>query len=655
MSLIRSILGRRQFLIAAGVTSTSALAYKNLTGVVDPIFHTYAAMASDGSRTSVKGGTKIYSHLLSPIKIRNVIVKNRMYYTLSNPHYLQGPEIFPSDVYRSYFAYIAKNAAIVSVRTVQDPRPRKDRMADSAHSIAFDLEDAGVQNYVDQMIEGVHSMGSLVVGSSLGGGKDVVTQAKQLEDKGYDVIGMGGVRDLQDKNAVRAAIEQMEAVKKATNLIILMQVSASDPLITPETDQGMMGGTLEEAVATVKAFDGAADIVRVGISGFSAQHPSSWNSEKGKPLTLRFAQAIKESGVKMLVMPNGGYMDPDLNEEFIATGKCDMVAMARAFIADPDYTEKLYEGRGEDVVPCIMCNKCHGISMTGQWYSVCSVNPKLGIDSALKVLKAPSSIKKIAVIGGGPGGMKAAITAAERGHKVTLYEKSDSLGGLLKHADFSPYKWALKDFKDYLIHQLDKAGVEVRLGATATPDMVKAKGYDAVMIAIGAEPVIPKIPGADSSNIWNIINVYGKEKSLGKNVALIGGGEYGTETGMYLAKTGHKVTILTSEKELYRIDRIHYPEIVQQTYEHLKDFDFITEATAKNISGGKVSYVDAKGNEEFIEADSVVIYGGLKPRQDEALKFFGLTKAFFTIGDCSGKGGNVQRVIRSAFFAASQI
>jgi NADPH-dependent 2,4-dienoyl-CoA reductase/sulfur reductase-like enzyme len=308
------------------------------------------------------------------------------------------------------------------------------------------------------------------------------------------------------------------------------------------------------------------------------------------------------------------------------------------------------------VVPCLMCDKCHGLSMEGPWYTVCSVNPKLGLESAIKVIEAPTASKKVAIIGGGPAGMKAAITAAERGHKVTLYEKNASLGGLLHHADFSPFKWTLKDYKDYLIRQIKKAGVEVILSTEATPDMIKAKGYDAVLAAIGAEPNIPRIFGVDGKNVYNVVNVYGKEKELGKNVVVVGGGEFGVETGMYLAKFGHKVTMLTSEKELLRVDRVHYPEIVIDIYEQMDNFDFITEAIATSISEGKVTYKDARGSEKSIQADSVVIYAGLKPRQDEALKFSGSAKnAFFSIGDCTSKGGNVQKSIRSAFFMASQI
>ena len=127
------------------------------------------------------------------------------------------------------------------------------------------------------------------------------------------------------------------------------------------------------------------------------------------------------------------------------------------------------------------------------------------------------------------------------------------------------------------------------------------------------------------------------------------------QTGIYLARAGHNVTVLTSEKELYRNERVHYPEGVMWAYDHLKNYDYLTEVMAKSISAGKVTYMDAKGNEKSIQADSVVIYAGLRPRTDEALKFSGTARQFMLAGDCTERGGNVQKAIRSAFFAASQI
>jgi len=683
MNLVKSLMGRRQFLAAAGVGSASALALGKLAGVADPVFQTSAAMAAAKTGTAdMKGTGNRYSHLLSPLKIRNTIMKNRIIQTVGIPHFLQGPETWPSDVYREYYARFARNGAgIVAVpgvvtagssgtgRTVS----RKNTYQDSAHMEMFDSSNPACENYFDQIIEAVHACGSLVAAGGMGGGgmgpsggsqnqssrqmiEAAVARAKALEDKGVDVMSMGG--NFRDKDSVKQAIDQIQAVKNATNMIITMSLNVRHVFDRPETfDYNVLTEpTLEDAVTIAKTYEGVIDILQFRCGAAIGSHPSTWQQDEGNPNSLIIARAIRESGARIYLSPNGGFQDLDENEQFIAGGQCDFITMIRPFHADFEYFQKAYAGRGEDVVPCIQCNKCHGLSMDGPWTSVCTVNPKLGLEPAVRIITPPVSSMKVAVIGGGPGGMMAAITAAERGHKVTLYEKNSVLGGLLLHADYSPYKWALRRYKNYLARQVKKAGVEVHLGAEATPEMIKAKGFDAVMAALGAAPSVSKIPGADGKNVYDIVNVYSKEKELGRDVVVIGGGEYGVETGMFLARLGHKTTMLTSGKELLPIKRVHYEEIMVDVYDHLEGFSYILEALATRIADGKVAYTDAKGNEKSIQADSVVLYAGLKARQDEALKFSGSARnAFFAIGDCTGKCGDVQKVLRNAYFTASQI
>jgi pyruvate/2-oxoglutarate dehydrogenase complex dihydrolipoamide dehydrogenase (E3) component len=236
-----------------------------------------------------------------------------------------------------------------------------------------------------------------------------------------------------------------------------------------------------------------------------------------------------------------------------------------------------------------------------------------------------------------------------------LYEKSGSLGGLLRHSDYSPLKWAYKDFKDYLVRQTYKAGIEVLLNTEATPEMLRAKSYDTVLAALGAEPVVSRLPGADGKNVWNIINAYSDEKAMGKNVVLIGGGDFGTETGMFLAQAGHKVTALTSEGEMMKRGGPHNKEPQMELFQNMDNFSYKVKVTATGISQGKVTYRDETGAEKSIRADSVVIYPGLRPKLDEALKFSDSADQVLMLGDCTGKAGTVQKTIRSAFFVASQV
>jgi thioredoxin reductase len=480
--------------------------------------------------------------------------------------------------------------------------------------------------------------------------------AKKLEDQGVDVVAMGP-RALS-REALEGAVRQMEAVKRATDLIIAMYLTIQHPLIRPETSDSFTRGcpTLEQAIEAARACEGLIDIFQLRPATAIGMHPTGWNQETITPQALYMSKAIKDSGVKVLLAPNAGFQNLGLNEEYIATGQCDMITMARTWHADPEYGLKAYEGRGEDVVPCILCNRCHGPGFAGPWYAACSVNPKIGIESTVKAIYAPTAPKKVAVIGGGPGGMKAAVTAAERGHSVTLYEKNGYLGGLLHHSDYSSYKWPLKNYKDYLVRMVEKAGVQVLLNTEATPDGIRSKGYDAVIAALGAAPYMTRIPGSDADNVYDVMAVYEKEKDLGRDVVVIGAGEYGVETAMFLAKAGHKTTILSSSKSLMKVERVHYPEYIVDAYDYLDNFHYLLEVMPKRISKGKVVYTDAGGKERTIKADAVVIYSGLKARQEEALAFFdSAVNAFYTIGDCTGRGGDVQKVIRNAYFVAAQI
>lgn len=187
--------------------------------------------------------------------------------------------------------------------------------------------------------------------------------------------------------------------------------------------------------------------------------------------------------------------------------------------------------------------------------------------------------------------------------------------------------------------------------------MIKAEGFDTVLVAIGAEPIIPRIPGVNGKNVYNIVEVYSNKKSLGKNVVIIGSGVFGTETGICLALEGHKVTVLTSEKKIIpdEFHGVHNKEIQMNIALNHENFSFVLEAITSGISEGKVIYKDVTGSEKSIRADSAVIYTGFRPRMEEAMRFSGSAGQVLLLGDCTGKAGNLLKTVRSAFFAASKV
>ena len=336
-----------------------------------------------------------------------------------------------------------------------------------------------------------------------------------------------------------------------------------------------------------------------------------------------------------------------------------MIGMTTPFFADRELVRKVKEGRADDIIPCIACWNCHGISMTkGPWHSsLCSVNPTWGTPPyKLQGITAPRTKKTVAVIGGGPAGMKAALTAAERGHKVTIYEKDATLGGLLKIADKSQTRWPFRKYKEWLIAQVKKNGIEVKTNTAATPELIKAGKFDAVLVATGAEPVVSKMK-VDGAKSFNILEAYDKKDELGKNVVVIGAGKYGFELALGLAMEGHKVTNITSGDRLFEVDFQGPHNMANQEgiYRNHPNFSYALKAEVTSITGGKVTYKDSTGAEKSVQADSVVIWSGLKPRMDEAEKFLTCADEVYLAGDCTGKNGHLQKAIRSAFFAASQV
>lgn len=708
MKLIQSILGRRQFLVGALGASAAGLVSKKVSGAFSQasasgVLPTVAQAAGPADE---KGGySDRYSHLLSPLKIGNVVLKNRMMHTRSLPHFLQGPEFFPSEQVISHYASVARTAAVVTCKAPRIPPRVRENLpttGDTCHMTIWHIQDPSVQNYFSQLADAIHFYdakasigvhilspdGYTISNASIPGnlyredtpGKEIpvelmqeiidstVMQAKLYQGLGFDMINIympyrNGLlanalspefNKRTDKyggsieNRARFPLELFQAIKKACgpDFLIEAQMSGEEP---------PGGFTLDDVTEYAKIWEGSLDILQLRAMNASMAHPMGWNSDKKNPITLKYAETVKKSGAKVVTVPVGGYQYLDLCDDFIASGRTDMLGMARSFICDPDYGQKIHEGRGDDVVPCIRCNKCHGDSTTGPWFSFCSVNPKLGIAHRVnRMIDPPRASKKVAVIGGGPAGMKAAIVAAQRGHSVTLYEKSLYLGGMLHHSDFAPMRWPLKEFKDYLIRQVNKSGIEVNLGTEATPEIIKKKGFEAVIVAAGAEPIIPRIPGADGDNVWDVSNVFDNEKKLGKNVVLIGGGEFGAGTGAYLAQMGHKVTVLSSGKDLVPSAGPHQIEIMLEAITHLENFSFETNALPTEISKGKVLYTDASGAKKSVKADDVVIYAGRKSRKDEAMKFYGSAPRYFVVGDCRDIG-DVHTCNRTAFAAASQI
>ncbi len=658
-----------------------------------------------------------YKHLLSPIRIGNNVLKGRLVYPNASPHFFQGPETYPAEGYRAYHANLAKNGAAIVTTAEWDNYPQqRDFPADMdmAHMQAFDLSDPAVHNYISQLCEEVHFYGSKIIlsvvwrypeGYTLQGGPGfgpgaprdskalpkemmpevidgIVEKIKFYKLLGYDGISVRVDGDLcpKDKerddeyggsavNRGRFSKEVFAAVKKALgkNFIIEAVLAWEQPDGYGPVTKAMGGYFEEDSLEFLADAQDVIDIVQIRENSAATSHPTGYNMKQGVHPTVDFAKKVKKAGINVITEPIGGFQEPDEMERYIAEGKCDMFGAARAFIADPEYGKKIKEDRACDITPCLKCNKCHGELLPEHtpWISVCSVNPLQSLGHKIDRLKEGVSSgkkKKIAIIGGGCAGMRAALYAVSAGHTVELYEKTDKLGGQLIHGDYFSFKWPVGNYKNWLIEQVKSSGITIHMNTAATPELISDKGFDAVFAATGAAASLPKsikgIVDADGNKkpgIYTVLDSFGKTEEMGHEVVVCGGSEAGVETAMYLCENGHKVTVLTRQKEIaHNASKLHYittawikrtPEgmaFESPAWEMYEGLEFVTEATTKEVADGKVIYETSDGKVNEVKADSVVICGGMVPRADEAWSFAGAASEFYAIGDCNG-AGNIQR------------
>lgn len=449
------------------------------------------------------------------------------------------------------------------------------------------------------------------------------------------------------ENRAKFPLMCLKKIREAAGRDMIVEI-----LFSGEEPEG--GYTMDEGVEFLKMAEPYVDIVQFRAGEADPNHPIPFEQEH-TPF-LKYAENAKKKGLKMKVACVGGFHYFDDVEAAVAEGKVDIVSAARAFISNPNYVQLMQEGRADDLVPCLRCNKCHGRGPHDPFVSVCSVNPRIGIEHRLDVLESPAQPgMRIAVIGGGPAGMKTAMDLCDRGHKVTLYEAEDHLGGAIYHADFVPFKWTLRDFKQYLIHQVEKRPIDVKLNTRATPEMVQAEGFDMVISALGASPAKPPIPGLDKPHVMVATESMIHPETVGHNVVVIGGGEVGVEAGMNLAQKGHEVTVLEMTHMLApESTAIHYYSMFKDAWEKLPGFHSVVKATVTAVEDDRVTYLDAEGVEHAIPCDSVVISLGMRAKTDEALAFSGTADRFAIIGDCK-KPATVQQAMRQAYAVAHSI
>lgn len=377
-------------------------------------------------------------------------------------------------------------------------------------------------------------------------------------------------------------------------------------------------------------------------------HPAYFLPQ-GKNVYL--AAALKQV-VHKPVTAVGAVVDFRLANQIIADGQADMVAMARALLADPRLPAKSIRGRESEVIPCIRCNEC--LARVARFIPVrCATNPRAGIETEVACTPPASKAEKVVVVGGGPAGMQAAITAAERGHRVVLFEKARRLGGNLYVASRPMFKDEMKRFLDYMVRRVYSLPIEVRTGVVADAPAVEQEGADLVVVAAGAEPAWPDIPGLrDSGAVW-AGDVFAGHADVGETVIVAGGGGIGCECALHLAQQGKKVVVaeMLSEAAL-DFNFVNRGMLLQLLQE--QGVQILTGARVVAARAGTVTVEVSEGVRRDICGDTVVLAMGMHPRSDLVVDLWAAAPCVTAVGDCV-KPRLLIDAVREGFHATAEL
>ncbi|MGE4276558.1 MAG: FAD-dependent oxidoreductase [Lawsonibacter sp.] len=413
------------------------------------------------------------------------------------------------------------------------------------------------------------------------------------------------------------------------------------------------GYGIEDGIEMAKMLDGKVDIIHVSAgvhedpSVFVVTHPSMF-IEHGCNVYL--AAEIKKH-VKTPVATLGGLNDPDMMEEIITSGKADIVELARQSICDPYFPEKAFSGNKNDITRCCRCFTCFFNYLTNRTFC-CAFNPVVGHELESFSDFPATTPKKVIVVGGGPGGMEAAITAAQRGHSVVLYEKNSRLGGQLLSEQHIPFKQDMYNFVKVLGGRLNKAGVEVHLNTELTPRQAVDMNADVIIVAMGAKPIVPPISGIDSKNVVTLDALHQNPPAIGQKVVILGGGLVGSECAIYLDGLGKDVTVVEM-KDDWAADAYFMHKNAMKIYVADSKIKMKTGIMAKAVTPNGLLCQTAEG-ELLFEADSILLAAGMKPDRTAVDDFYNTAPRVFQVGDCI-KAGRVVDAVTMGYYRAMDI
>lgn len=447
------------------------------------------------------------------------------------------------------------------------------------------------------------------------------------------------------ENRCRLAIEVLKSVREAVGpgFPIEFRLSGS------ELFEG--GYDLAEGCRIAQQIEPYIDLLHVSAGtyqrGFGDTHPSMF---KEHGCNVYLAAEIKKH-VSIPVATLGGLNDPHQMEEIIASGKADIVYMARALLADPCLPRKVVENREDEIVKCLRCFTCMA-ERAATSTRRCTVNPLIGREmEGWDVIPAPEK-KKVLVAGGGPGGLYAAYTAARKGHQVILCEKESDVGGILKSEQALPFKHEMYELSGTYKLLAEKAGVEIRLNTEVTKEYAEKEDVDALIIAVGSTPLVPPIPGLNGNNVVLVNNYYLEKEKVSDEVVVFGGGLAGCECAIHLGMEGKKVCLVEMRDELAPDANVrHRPLLLKEIEKYATVY---TGYKGLEVTANGILCEDKNGSKQLVPGKSVICALGQRSRTDAVTELQDAAPFVRVIGDAA-KVSTITNAVYWGYHAALDI
>lgn len=447
------------------------------------------------------------------------------------------------------------------------------------------------------------------------------------------------------ENRCRLAMEVLQSVREAVGpgFPIEFRMSGS------ELFEG--GYDLEEGVRIAQQLEPYIDLLHVSAGtyqrGFGDTHPSMF---KEHGCNVYLAAEIKKH-VSIPVATIGALNDPEQMEEIIASGKADVVYMARALLADPFLPRKVMENRDDEIVKCLRCFTCMA-ERAATSTRRCTVNPLIGREMEGDEVMPVATKKKVLVAGGGPGGLYAAYTAARRGHQVILCEKEAQLGGILKSEQALPFKHEMYELTGTYEKFARNAGVEIRLNTEVTAEYAEQENADALIIAVGSQPIVPPIPGLDGDNVVVVNDYYQQKEKVTDKVVVFGGGLAGCECAIHLGMEGKEVHLVEMRNELAPDANVRHRPLL------LKEIDkYVTVHTGcrgMEVTKEGILCETEEKEQILVPGTSVICALGQRSRTNVVEKLRDCAPYVAVIGD-AGKVSTITNAVYEGYHAALDI